>query len=87
MFDRLEKTVARYDELTALLSDPAVIRQQDKYRELSKEHSALAPLVQAYQKYRKARADVLNLREIINNSGDREMRGFWLADNVGVYRR
>ncbi len=45
MFDRLEKVAARYDELTMLLADPAVINNQDRHRELSKEHSDISDIV------------------------------------------
>jgi peptide chain release factor 1 len=73
MFDRLENVVARYEELTQLLADPAVINQQERYRELSKEHSALTPLIQTYQKYKKTKSDVENLKALALSSGDPEM--------------
>ena len=45
MFDRLEHIYERYEELTRLLSDPAIISNQDKFRDLSKEHNDLAEIV------------------------------------------
>lgn len=74
MFDRLEKIVARYEELTNLLADPAVINNQERYRDLSKEHSDLTPIVQAYGKYKKAKTDFDNLKALSNTAGDPEMR-------------
>ncbi len=73
MFDKLEKVVARYEELTQLLADPAVINQQELYRDLSKEHAELTPVVQTYQKYKKAKADAENLKALAISSGDPEM--------------
>jgi len=73
MFDRLEKVAARYDELTMLLADPAVINNQDRYRELSKEHSDISAIVATYHRYKKAKADFDNLRHLTNGS-DAEMR-------------
>jgi len=73
MFDRLEKVAARYDELTMLLADPAVTNNQDRYRELSKEHSDISDIVATYHRYKKAKADVDNLRQLANGS-DPEMR-------------
>ena len=73
MFDRLEKVAARYDELTMLLADPAIINNQDRYRELSKEHSDISAIVATYHRYKKAKADVDNLRQLANGS-DPEMR-------------
>ncbi|TAK61903.1 MAG: peptide chain release factor 1 [Bacteroidetes bacterium] len=74
MFERLEQLAARYDEVTHLLSDPAIINNQERYRELSKEHSELSPLVQAYEKYKKTKNDAQNLRELVGSSDDAEMR-------------
>ncbi len=74
MFDRLEQVAARYDEVTRLLSEPSVINNQDRYRELSKEHSELTPIVQSYERFKKMRADVSGLKEITESSDDIEMR-------------
>jgi len=48
MLDRLEKVKERYDQITALLSDFRCPLQQERFRELSKEHSDLTPLIRAY---------------------------------------
>ena len=74
MFDRLDTIVARYEELTNLLADPSVISQQERYRELGKEHSDLTPLVQTYLRYKQAKADVENLKHLAQASDDLEMR-------------
>ncbi len=74
MFERLDQIAARYEEVTRLLSDPAVINNQDRYRELSKEHSELTPLLQSFERYKKMRTDVQNLRELVESSDDAEMR-------------
>jgi peptide chain release factor 1 len=80
MFDRLEKLVARYDELTNLLADPAVIANQERYRELSKEHSDISAIVRTFQQYKKATLDVENLRALANTAGDDEMRELAAAE-------
>lgn len=74
MFDRLEKTVARYEELTNLLADPEVINHQEKYRELSKEHRSISEIVRIYLLYKKSKADTENLKALAYNSDDAEMR-------------
>ncbi len=74
MFDRLEKTVARYEELTNLLADPEVINHQERYRELSKEHRSISEIVRVYLLYKKCQADVGNLKSLAYNSDDAEMR-------------
>src|ERR1043166_6004156 len=74
MFDRLEKLVERYDELTNMLADPAVTGNMERYRDLSKEHSGLTGIVRTYLSYKKTRADLANLKSLAESSDDPEMR-------------
>lgn len=52
LFNRLSAIVDRYEELTALLGDITVIKDQNRFRELSKEHVQLGAVVQCFQQYR-----------------------------------
>ena len=74
MLDRLEKVRERYEELTRLLSDPAVLGNQDRVRQLSKEHSDLAPLIRVYNQYSKEKQNLAGLKEITETSSDSEMK-------------
>ena len=74
MWDRLEKVKERYEEVTRLLSDPTVVTHQERFRDLSKEHSDLTPLIKAYEAYRKTRRDLEGLKEVIESSSDPEMK-------------
>jgi peptide chain release factor 1 len=74
MLNRLEHVHARYEELTRLLSDPDILASQDRFRQLSKEHSDLTPLILVYHRYVKAKANLLGLKEIADTSGDAEMK-------------
>lgn len=74
MFERLEKIKIRYEELTRLLSDPAIINSQDKFRELSKEHSDLTGIINTYNQYLKVKNEIDGLHDIIYNSGDAELK-------------
>ena len=74
MFDRLEHIIARYAEITNLLSDPAVISNQDRFRDLGKEHTDLTPIVRAYERYKKMSADIDNLRTLSQSADDPEIR-------------
>lgn len=74
MFDRLEKIKERYDQVTDLLSDPAVISDQETYRVLSKEHSDLCEIVEAYGRYKRLEKDIEGNKEIAQTAGDAELR-------------
>ncbi len=84
MFDKLEKLIARYEEITQLLSDPAVISNQERYRELSKEHAEKTEIARKYQEYKKSRTDVENLKHLAGNEADLEMRELAAAELAGA---
>ena len=48
MLEKLKGIKARYEEIAERLSDPIVTRDQKLFRELSKEHNTLTPIVEAY---------------------------------------
>ena len=51
MLKKLDWVHPRMEELGMLLSDPAVVQDQEKWRELMREHSQLEPLDQAVRRY------------------------------------
>lgn len=51
MLDKLDWVQPRMEELGALLSDPAVVQDQEKWRALMQEHSRLEPLQAAVSRY------------------------------------
>jgi len=76
MFDKLDSTVARYEELALELAKPEIIADQALYRRLAKERSRLEPLVTAWQRYRNTRRDIEGHKHIIEHESDRELREF-----------
>ena len=74
MFDKLDVFQNRYEELNRKLSDPSVLSDPAQYASLMKEHSSLTPLVEAYEKLRKAQAAAQEARELLYEGGlDREL--------------
>jgi peptide chain release factor 1 len=72
MIEKLEQIQQRYDEVTRLLSDPAIVGDQKRFRELGKEHTELTPIIKALERYRRILNDISGNREIIETSGDPE---------------
>ena len=58
MFDKLDDLVLRYEEIMNLLSEPDVAADTRRFRDLMKEQSDLAPIVNAYKEYKKCRQDI-----------------------------
>ena len=46
MFDKLEDTLLRYEEVLNELSEPDVLNDQSRYQKLMKEQSDLEPVVE-----------------------------------------
>jgi len=57
ILQKLESLRDRYEEVGHLLSDPEVIGDQDRFRNLSKEYAELEEVAQAYSDYEQAQAD------------------------------
>jgi len=70
---KLEKLQDRYEELAALMSDPDVIGDQNRFREYSKEYAELEPVVKAFAAYRQAESD-LEEAELMAQDSDPDMR-------------
>ena len=74
MLEKLKGIKERYEQLTALLSDPAVIGDQSRYRELSKEQAGLTDIVDAYDEYMAAEAEAEGCKAMLEEADDAAMR-------------
>ena len=71
---RLDQMVDRYEEVTALLSDPSVISDNNKFRELSVEHSDLMDITTLWQNYVRAETDQADAEAMLAEASDPEMK-------------
>ena len=74
MFDRLDDILIHYEELMQELNNPSVTEDQNRFRKLMKEQSVLAPIVEAYREYKKAKQDVEDSLALLEEENDEEMR-------------
>ena len=51
MLEKVAAIAARYDELNSLLSDPQVIANPERLRELAQEQAGIAEIVEVYHRY------------------------------------
>jgi peptide chain release factor 1 len=70
---KLESLVERFEEVQALLGDPGIIADQDKFRALSKEFSQLEEVVKQFGAFQAAQADIESALEMLQEN-DAEMR-------------
>lgn len=74
MIDRLQSLEDRYNKLTDLLCDPAVIADPAKLRTYSKEQSDLEETVQVYRDYKKTAQALADSKAMLGEKLDDEMR-------------
>ena len=51
LLDKLDTLVARFEEVSTLITDPAVIADQKRYVKLTKEYKELGDLMKARKEY------------------------------------
>ena len=74
MFERLNFTEEKYEELSLKLSDPDVINDQKLWQRLMKEHAELSNIVMKYREYKTVLQGIEEAKEMIAVSDDEEMR-------------
>ena len=75
MFDRLDSTEKRFQEINSELCNPEIVSNQESYKNLMKELKALTPIVEKYREYKKAKGNLKEAKEILSESGnDKELR-------------
>ncbi len=70
---KLENLIDRLQELDALLADPDIITNQNKFRDLSKEYAEIQPIVECFQQYRKNIEAIEGAKEMLRDE-DAEIR-------------
>ena len=74
MFDKLEDTLLRFDELLSLLSEPDVANDPKRFQRLMKEQSDLAPIVEAYKEYKQCNQNMEDSLAMLQEESDEELR-------------
>ena len=84
MFDKLETTVQRFEDIGLEMSQPDVVADQARFRALARERSQLEPIVAEYLRYRRLRSDVEGHRDIMRNESDAELRALAQEELAGL---
>ncbi len=76
MLDKIQKIEQRYNELGVTLSDPNVIADYEKFRDLSKQRKQMEETVATYNAYKEARDAVAEAKELLHGEKDQSMKEF-----------
>jgi len=71
--ERLEEAEARFNELTARMTDPKLIGDPEEYRKIAKSQSELADLVAKFREWKKAAQELSDARPMLEES-DADLR-------------
>jgi len=74
MFEKLEKVKSRYNEISGLLSDPAISGDQNEIIKLSKEFSEIEDIVKAYDIYLTTKKELEENKQLLYETSDQEMK-------------
>lgn len=74
LLQRLEGIDARFEEISTLITDPAVIADMKRYVRLTKEYKDLEKLLSLTKRYRQTLADIDGARELLETESDEELR-------------
>jgi peptide chain release factor 1 len=80
--DKLARADERLEELDALLSQPEIAGDMERYRKLTREHADLTPVVALYRQYRQVEADQKTATELLADPDMRELAEAELADGA-----
>lgn len=74
LLQRLEGIDARFEEISTLITDPAVIADMKRYVRLTKEYKDLEKLLSLTKRYRQTLSDIEGARELLESESDDELR-------------
>lgn len=75
MFENLMEAEKHFEEINQMLMDPEVISDNEKYKNLMKEHKNLSPIIEKYREYKTVQNNLEGAKQLIDESGnDPEMR-------------
>ncbi|MCL2444359.1 MAG: peptide chain release factor 1 [Treponema sp.] len=74
MNERLISLLKKYDELSLLIQDPLLVKDQNRYRAVMKEHSHLSEIAELHSKIDHLEKQVNETKTLIQDEKDQEMK-------------
>jgi len=74
MNERLISLIKKYDELSDLIQDPSLVKDQKRYRDVMKEHSHLGEIVQIHNDIKEYEKQINETKILISEEKDQEMK-------------
>lgn len=82
MLDKLAAIEEKYEQINRQLFDPEVVKDMARYKKLMQEEKRLAPIVEKFREYKKAKSDLDEAKELLDaGCEDKELKEM-LADEI-----
>ncbi|MBC7192917.1 peptide chain release factor 1 [Marinobacter sp.] len=83
---RLEQLSDRFEEVSGLLSDPGVIADQNRFRDLSREFAEIEPVIKCFRAWQASLEDIKAAQELASD-GDQDMREMAAEELAGAEQK
>jgi peptide chain release factor 1 len=80
IINKLNLLQARHQEIATTLSQPEVTRDQNRFRELSKEYASLEPIVSTFIEYNKILQKITSTEELLAEEHDADLKAMGSED-------
>ncbi|MGI6152368.1 MAG: peptide chain release factor 1 [Christensenellaceae bacterium] len=87
MLDKLLSIKKRYDEISGELSRPEVIANQEQFKSLAQEQTAIADIAQAYDEYAALLQNIDGNKELMEAGDDPELAELAKEELAGLYTK
>ncbi len=84
MIDKLQKIAEKYKSLETELSNPEIMKDMNRYKEVMQEHAGLSEVVAAYEEYKQVLQDLEDTKILIEDESDPEMREMAKEELAGL---
>ncbi len=64
---KLDSLSERFEEISALLAEPGIQQDQDRFRALSREYAQLNPIIIGFKNYREAQAEIVYAESLLQD--------------------
>ena len=74
LFNKLDELVQKHESITHQLQNPSIVSQQEKFRQLMKEHAELEKIVKVYQEYKTLQKNLADNKKLLETESDEDIR-------------
>jgi peptide chain release factor 1 len=83
---KLDNLAQRFEEITALLAEPEVQNDQNRFRALSREYAQLDPVIACFRDYQSALDDIAYAEELAKD-GDPDVRALAKEESANAWEK